>query len=172
MAVRESASVGRAPFITAGPLAVEQAHEQDPAPAGPLRYLDTAALAARVGLSPDTIRTYRRRTPHLVPEPDVMVGEFAGWLPETVDAWLAQRPGPGVGGGRPRKGALRLTCVFCGHRATPRRDPTDGGAYSCRGCAEPMECQECGQTLGARRSAPLPRPGRLTRRSAPPRPSR
>ena len=26
-----------------------------------------------------------------------------GWLPETIDAWNAARPGRGAGGGRPRK---------------------------------------------------------------------
>ena len=38
-----------------------------------------------------------------LPEPDVTIGRTRGWLPETIDQWNAQRPGRGVGGGRPRK---------------------------------------------------------------------
>ena len=38
-----------------------------------------------------------------LPEPDVTIGRTRGWLPETIDQWDAQRPGRGVGGGRPRK---------------------------------------------------------------------
>ena len=36
------------------------------------------------------------------PEPDAMIGTTRGWLPKTVDAWNAERPGRGAGGGRPR----------------------------------------------------------------------
>ena len=32
-----------------------------------------------------------------------MIGRTRGWLPETIDEWNANRPGRGVGGGRPRK---------------------------------------------------------------------
>lgn len=38
-----------------------------------------------------------------LPEPDVTIGRTRGWLPKTIDQWDAQRPGRGVGGGRPRK---------------------------------------------------------------------
>lgn len=38
-----------------------------------------------------------------LPEPDALIGTTRGWLPETIDQWNAQRPGQGVGGGRPRK---------------------------------------------------------------------
>lgn len=38
-----------------------------------------------------------------LPEPDVTIGRTRGWLPDTIDQWNAQRPGRGVGGGRPRK---------------------------------------------------------------------
>lgn len=38
-----------------------------------------------------------------LPEPDVRIGCTRGWRPETIDRWNAQRPGRGVGGGRPRK---------------------------------------------------------------------
>lgn len=38
-----------------------------------------------------------------LPEPDVTIGRTRGWLTDTIDQWNAQRPGRGVGGGRPRK---------------------------------------------------------------------
>lgn len=38
-----------------------------------------------------------------LPKPDVTIGRTRGWLPDTIDQWNAQRPGRGVGGGRPRK---------------------------------------------------------------------
>jgi len=65
-----------------------------------LTYLDTAGLAERAGLTPSTTRTYLCRGQ--LPAPDVMVGRTPGWLPETVDAWLAARPGRT---GRPRGAA-------------------------------------------------------------------
>lgn len=40
-----------------------------------------------------------------LPEPDVTIGRTRGWLSDTIDQWNAQRPGRGVGGGRPRKHA-------------------------------------------------------------------
>lgn len=61
-------------------------------------YLDTAGLALRAGLSASSARTYLCRGQ--LPHPDVHVGRTPGWLPETVDAWLAARPGRT---GRPRK---------------------------------------------------------------------
>ena len=38
-----------------------------------------------------------------LPQPDATIGRTRGWLPETIDRWNTQRPGRGVGGGRPRK---------------------------------------------------------------------
>lgn len=35
-------------------------------------------------------------------EADVTMGRACSWLPETIGAWNANRPGRGVGGGRPR----------------------------------------------------------------------
>lgn len=64
-------------------------------------YLSLADIAARVGVEPSTIRTYRSQG--RLPEPDAMTGPTPGWLPATVDAWVKNRPGRGVGGGRPRK---------------------------------------------------------------------
>ncbi|MBT1181202.1 hypothetical protein JS531_04280 [Bifidobacterium sp. CP2] len=38
-----------------------------------------------------------------LPEPDVRIGKTRGWSIETIDEWNRNRPGRGVGGGRPRK---------------------------------------------------------------------
>ncbi|NEG96850.1 hypothetical protein GFD17_08835 [Bifidobacterium sp. SMB2] len=59
------------------------------------RYLSTKEVGERLGL--------KNAASAGLPEPDVLVGRTKGWKPETIDAWLANRPGQGVGGGRPRK---------------------------------------------------------------------
>lgn len=61
--------------------------------------LDRAAVAARLGVHPDSITRYRARDGF--PEPDAMFGRSPAWLPETVDTWKANRPKMG----RPRKDA-------------------------------------------------------------------
>lgn len=64
-------------------------------------YLDPAAFAAFVGVSPATIHTYKSKG--LLPEPDHHFGQTPVWLPATAAAWKATRPGQGKGGGRPPK---------------------------------------------------------------------
>ena len=64
-------------------------------------YLDMMAAADRLGVSYATVRRYRATGGF--PPADVVVGQSPGWLPGTLDAWQAGRPGRGVGGGRPRK---------------------------------------------------------------------
>lgn len=64
-------------------------------------YLSLADIAERLGIGASTVRTYRSQG--RLPEPDAMTGPTPGWLPATIDRWLEQRPGQGVGGGRPRK---------------------------------------------------------------------
>ncbi len=59
---------------------------------GPVCYLSGKQVAQRLGIKPDTWASYRSRG--YTPEPDVMIGDIAGWLPETVDGWL--RPGQGA----------------------------------------------------------------------------
>ena len=63
--------------------------------------LDTAAVGARLGVTPATVRKYQHRTPPLTP--DGHTGRRPWWHPATVDAWQASRPGQGVGGGRPAR---------------------------------------------------------------------
>jgi len=66
--------------------------------------------AARAGVAAGTWRSYcnpKAGRPARGPAPDGTDVERGHarpwWTPETVDAWLAARPGKGVGGGRPRK---------------------------------------------------------------------
>lgn len=60
-------------------------------------YLGVTDVAQRLGIVKSAVSAYK------LPDPDVMIGRTRGWLPETIDQWNAQRPGRGVGGGRPRK---------------------------------------------------------------------
>lgn len=64
----------------------------------PTEYLGTSAVAERTGLAVATIRSYILKD--LMPEADVIIttpsGPLRGWSPETIDAWLASRPGRGA----------------------------------------------------------------------------
>lgn len=64
-------------------------------------YLDPAGVAALLGVSVATVHTYRSKGS--LPEPDARFGQTPAWLPETIAAWKAERPGQGKGGGRPTK---------------------------------------------------------------------
>ncbi len=64
--------------------------------------LDTSDVAELVGVKVPTIRTYLHRGD--MPKPDRVIGRSPVWRRETIDAWLAERPGRGAGGGRPPKG--------------------------------------------------------------------
>lgn len=63
-----------------------------------IKYLGAADFAARVGLATATIRSYMHKG--LTPQPDVIIttpkGPLRGWAPETIDAWMASRPGRGA----------------------------------------------------------------------------
>ena len=64
----------------------------------PTEYLGTAAVAERVGLAVATIRSYILKG--IMPEADVIIttpsGPIRGWTPDTIDAWLADRPRRGA----------------------------------------------------------------------------
>lgn len=71
-------------------------------------YLNVAQVEQRLGLAHNSLSRIK------LPTPDVIVGPVnddgshprgtaRGWLPETIDEWNANRPGRGVGGGRPPK---------------------------------------------------------------------
>lgn len=57
-------------------------------------YLGVKQVAERLGVTPGGLLNLR------LPEPDALIGRTRGWLPATIDAWNAARPGHG---GRPRK---------------------------------------------------------------------
>lgn len=54
------------------------------------RFLSLTEVAERLGVVPGTLSRYR------LPEPDATIGRVRGWLPGTVDAWHAARPGRGA----------------------------------------------------------------------------
>lgn len=60
-------------------------------------YLGVKQVAERLGITQGAFLSLK------LPEPDALIGRTRGWLPETIDEWNRNRPGRGVGGGRPRK---------------------------------------------------------------------
>lgn len=76
-------------------------------------FLDYKALAEHMGVTEGYLRKYlvasrtKRAhgtdTPTDIPEPDIIIGRSPAWDQDTIDEWLAGRPGKGVGGGRPPK---------------------------------------------------------------------
>lgn len=60
-----------------------------------MRYLSATEVAERIGL-----KSRRSLSGIDLPEPDCLVGTHKGWLPETIDAWQAARPGRGWWGQR------------------------------------------------------------------------
>ena len=79
-------------------------------------YLGVKQVAERLGITSGGLLNLK------LPEPDATIGRTRGWLPETIDEWNAQRPGRGVGGGRPRKRPIGTFVVLitvarpCGSR--------------------------------------------------------
>lgn len=60
-------------------------------------YLSVTQVAQKLGITTAAVSNYK------LPEPDVMIGKTRGWSETTIDQWNTNRPGRGVGGGRPRK---------------------------------------------------------------------
>lgn len=68
------------------------------------------AVADLLGIKPTSVRTMHGRSeqnrragrprPGDMPPPDGRVGNSPVWEPETIEAWIARRPGQGAGGGR------------------------------------------------------------------------
>lgn len=75
--------------------------------------MDLTAIAHRLGITPDSARTYHARSqqhrakhtpkPGDMPPPDYTVAGRPAWEKETIEAWITARPGKGFGGGRPRR---------------------------------------------------------------------
>lgn len=72
-------------------------------------YLDYPALGELMGVKVNVLRKMlsvarKNRAAGItkamdIPEPDIMLGQSPGWAPDTIQDWLAHRPGRGVGGG-------------------------------------------------------------------------
>ncbi|MFG3157291.1 hypothetical protein ACGF7W_35235 [Streptomyces sp. NPDC048219] len=69
-------------------------------------YLDTEAVAAKIGVTAETVRMYLKRTrkriaegqsvrPQDLPLPDGQFGRSPAWQQSTIDAWISNRPGRG-----------------------------------------------------------------------------
>lgn len=54
-----------------------------------LIYLSRAEVAELIGVKSTTLSRFK------LPEPDAYIGPTQGWLPETIDAWNADRSGRG-----------------------------------------------------------------------------
>ncbi len=55
-----------------------------------IRYLNAAEFAEYIGVKRNTVSRYK------LPPVDAYIGKDRhGWLPESIDAWQARRPGPG-----------------------------------------------------------------------------
>jgi hypothetical protein len=77
------------------------------------RVIDLAALAEREGWTITTARTLHKRAqrrrredvirPGDLPVPDGHAGRAPWWYETTIIGWEEQRPGQGIGGGRPPK---------------------------------------------------------------------
>ena len=63
--------------------------------------LDRAALAARLGIHPDSVTREVHRSQ--IPRPAGRIGHLPYWYEDDLAAWEKTRPGRGAGAGRPRK---------------------------------------------------------------------
>lgn len=54
------------------------------------KYLSVTEVADLAGLSRNTVKAYSK-IPGRLPEPDATIGRVQGWLPETIEAWMARR---------------------------------------------------------------------------------
>ena len=59
------------------------------------KYLSRADVARRIGM-----KSVQSVSNVVLPPHDVEIGKHKGWLPETIDAWHAMRPGRGWFGPR------------------------------------------------------------------------
>lgn len=69
-------------------------------------FLDTEQVAQRIGVAPQSVRLYLKRTrkrvtdgrplrPADFPLPDLTVRRSPAWRASTIDTWRAHRPGRG-----------------------------------------------------------------------------
>ncbi|MEJ8654749.1 hypothetical protein WKI65_43625 [Streptomyces sp. MS1.AVA.3] len=69
-------------------------------------FLDTDAVAGKIGVTAKTVRVYLKRTrrrvadglpvrPQDLPLPDEHFGRSPAWRESAIDAWISSRPGRG-----------------------------------------------------------------------------
>ena len=73
-----------------------------------IRYIGVAGVASWFGVSPQTVTKWldRYAESHPTPEPDAMVGDVKGWLPEREEEWRKwadARPGQAWAAGKKLK---------------------------------------------------------------------
>ncbi|MBY6537603.1 hypothetical protein HQ325_02855 [Rhodococcus sp. BP-349] len=73
----------------------------------PVHGLSISEFADRVGVSVNTVKSYRSKG--MLPTPDVTVGTTEGWFPATVDQWMLERPGRGRRRERAKDGTTEPT---------------------------------------------------------------
>jgi hypothetical protein len=57
--------------------------------------LDTAGVAARIGVATDSLRSMKARDPLFMPEPDGYIAKSPWWWSTTIDRWNKKRPARG-----------------------------------------------------------------------------
>lgn len=67
-----------------------------------IRLLDYAAVADRTGIEVGVLRSHAERGK--MPEPDYRLGQSPGWLPETIEEWVATFTPAGLPPARKRVG--------------------------------------------------------------------
>lgn len=97
----DRAGAAEADFDQADQAEARDTADGDTANGDPGQMWTVARVAAELGLTISTVYAYRRDG--RMPEEDGMLGRTPWWHPGTITAWTANRPGQGVGGGRPRK---------------------------------------------------------------------
>ncbi|MER0443032.1 hypothetical protein ABR738_00325 [Streptomyces sp. Edi4] len=77
------------------PSATAKQKARSNAPGGQAEVWGYAKVADAAGVAVGTIRYYWSQKKHLLPKPDVMLGDKPGWHPDTIREWVANRPGQG-----------------------------------------------------------------------------
>lgn len=75
------------------PATINRMRDPEQMEAQPFLALDDAQFARRIGVEVTTFRSYLSRG--RVPAPDVTLGTGRGWRLDTIERWIASRPGRG-----------------------------------------------------------------------------
>ena len=112
------------------------------------RYLSLKEVGERIGTSNPAARGY-----HL-PGPDALIGTTRGWLPETIDAWNAARPGRSSDAGNASPASSYS-------RARDTRSPTPWNAAAGNALSKTPDCPtspSAAPATSSPRTSPKPEP--------------